>query len=785
MFKNCLRIAMRNLRKYKGYSFINILGLSLGMACFLLILSYVQNELSFERFHENRDRLFRLMRVERMEGEFNEVDYVPAPLAPAVQDQFPEIIAAIRITRGGGVTVQYRDKTFVERRILMADSPFFKAFSFPLRRGNAETVLEEQYSVVVTEDMAFKYFGNEDPIGKTMTYANRIDLTVTGIMENPPVNTDFQFDFIIPFTLINEIHGYNYLDSWGAFNFQIFVLTQENPSVLEFREKSLEFCQSYRTHDPPEYRYLYSLFLQPITELHLALKSVTTIVIFSVIAVFILLLACINFMNLAVAQSAAREKEVGLRKVIGAGRRQLIQQFLGESVVLAMISLPLAVILVEVIRPMYNRLLNINLHVDYAENWPYTLMLFGIAIVVGLISGVYPAFYATAKRPIEILQGLWGRGAKRSMIRTLLVIFQFSISVMLIIGTLIIQNQLHYIRTKNLGFQKDHVINVILYDRELRRNVENIKAELLKYPQIVSASGNYFMSGGGNNSIDWEGREDGEERLMRFFSVDADFLETFRIELIEGRNFRKRSETDLKQAYLLNESAVQELGWESAVGKNFEVQMAGSEMGNVIGVVKDFHFQSLRQAIRPLAIKMTETPGIVSVRIIPENIPETIDCLERTVRKFAPNAPFEYYFLDSDIDDMYSYETTMGKIFSHFSMLAIVIACMGLLGLTSYTIVWRTKEIGVRKVLGASTSTIIALLTKAFAAKVLIANAVAWPIAYLAMNRWLQYYAYRESIKIWIFLFAMGLAFVISIITVSYQVVRAARKNPVSSLRYE
>ena len=773
------------MKRYKGYSFINMAGLSVGMACFILILSYVQNELSFERFHEKRDQIFRLMRVEKIEGKTDETSYMPAPMAAAIQNEFPEIIETVRMTRYGSIPMNVREKSFVENRILLADSPFFRVFSFPLKQGDPEVVLQDKHSIVLNEDIVEKYFGDEDPIGKTITYANRIDLKITGVAENVPINTDFQFDFVIPFELINEIQGFNYLESWGAFNWQIFIFAQKNVSLSEFRKKTLPFCQRLRGDDPPEFQLLHSLFLQPITQFHLESATVNYIVIFSVVAVIILLLACINFTNLAVAQSSTREKEVGMRKVIGARKSQLIRQFLGESILLSLLSFSLAIILVELIRPNYNRLLDVQLHIDYIQNWPHTFMLLGIALGVGIISGGYPAFFVSAMKPIHALQGLLRRGAKRSLMRSLLVIFQFAVSITLIIGTVIVHRQLHYIRTKNLGFNKDHIINIVLYDRTLSRNVENLKAEFLKNPRIVTTSGNYLMAGSGNNTINWEGKQEDERKFMRYFSVDADFLETFAIKLIEGRNFRKGSDSDLKQAYLLNESAVKELGWTSAVGKGFEVQMSGSEMGEVIGVVKDFNFRSLREQIQPLAIKMAENFGIVSIRVLPEDIPGTIDYLRRVIKSFAPHAPFEYYFLDSDVDELYRFDITMGTVFGHFSFLAIVIACMGLLGLTSYVIVWRTKEIGVRKVLGASTPVVVVLLIKEFAGKILVANIVAWPIAYFAMNRWLQNFAYRESINIWMFVSSMIFVFVIAIISVGYQVVKAARKNPVNSLRYE
>ncbi|ODS35246.1 MAG: hypothetical protein A7315_01990 [Candidatus Altiarchaeales archaeon WOR_SM1_79] len=595
MFKNYLKIAFRNIIKYKSYSALNVIGLSVGMACFILILSYVQNELSYDRFHEKRDQIYRLMRIEKIEGKTGENNGMPAPLAPALVNDFHEIISTVRITGGGWVPISHKDKSFVEKKFLMADPSFFEIFTFPLAQGNPQTPLPDKYSVVITEEIAKKYFGDENPIGKIITYDNKIDLKVSAVVKNVPQNTEFKFDLLIPFELINEIQGYNYTQSWSAFNFAIYVLTQKDISLSVFANKSLTICKKYRPSDTLDYQLLHSLFLQPITKTHLDSNTKLYIYIFSIIAIIILLLACINFMNLAIAQSSARSKEVGMRKVIGANRSQLIKQFLGESLVLSMIALPLAIIIVEILRPLYNDLLNINVSVNYLKNWQFSMGLVGVALLTGIISGSYPAFYTSAIQPVKSLRdNLWS-GSRSSVIRNILVIFQFSISIILIISTIIIHHQLQYIRNKDLGFNKDHIINIILYDRALRQNYESFKVELLKNPKIVSASGNYFMSGGGNNSIRWEGMNEGDEKMMRFFSVDPDFLETFQIELKEGRNFRQGSQSDAKYAYLLNESAVKDLGWKSGVGKQFEVQMYGSEMGNVVGVVKDFHFQSFQK----------------------------------------------------------------------------------------------------------------------------------------------------------------------------------------------
>jgi len=764
MFRNYFKIAFR--------------------AIFILILSYVQNELSYDSFHERSDQLYRLMRVEKMEGRMSTSSYVPAPLAPALLNDFPEIIHVVRMTGTGGVTINHKDKSFVERRLILADAPFFEAFSFPLVKGNPKTALQDKYSVVITEEIAEKYFGDEDPIGKILTCANRIDLKVSAVAKNLPLNTVLDFDFLSSFELINELFGFNYLDSWGAFNFSTYVMAREDILHSEFEKKSVDACQRYRPSETLDHQLLFSLFLQPITKVHLGTDVMAFIYIFSAIALFILILACVNFMNLAVAQSSAREKEVGMRKVIGANRFQLIKQFLGESVFLSFIALPIAVCIVELLLPVYNRLLNLNLRMDYFQNWTFVVGLVATALLVGIISGSYPAFYASAMRPVHTLKSALKSASKRTILRSILVVSQFSVSIILIIGTIVMHNQLHFIRNRDLGFNKENIMSVVLYDRNLSQNYESLKSELLRNPNISSASGNYFM-GGGNNTVQWEGMKENDYMPMRYFTVDADFLDTFQIELLEGRNFQKGSLSDVKYSYLLNESAVKALGWESGVGKQFQVQMAGSEMGQVIGVVKDFHFQTLHREIRPLALKTAPSFSVVSMKIVPDDIPGTIAFIRSQIKERAPNAPFEYYFVDNDIDKMYRSDKIMSRMLSHFSFLAIFIACLGLLGLTSFSIIQRTREIGIRKVLGASTSTIVVLLTKQFTKWVIVANIIAWPIAYYAMDRLLQFYAYRISIGIWIFLLAAFLALVIAVSTVGFQAMRAALANPADALRYE
>jgi putative ABC transport system permease protein len=785
MFKNYLKIAFRNLKRYKGYSLINIAGLALGMACFLLIMLYVRFELSYDMFHENRDRIYQILNKYETEDGIRWHGYSPAPLGPALVNDFPEIIEAARLSGSGGI-VTYKDKSFIERSILLVDPSFFEMFTFPLVKGNPKTVFSDKNSIVITEEMAEKYFGNEDPRGKVVTLNQKFDFQITGVAENPPRNSDIRFDFLVPFVLINDFSGgYDYLNAWNASNFPTYVIVSENFDVYEFGEKTVAFFQKYAGEAAPDHP---SFSFLSLTKKHLDSEigtyDIQYIYLFSSIAFIIMILACINFMNLALAQSANRVKEIGIRKTVGASRGQLIRQFMGEAVFLSLFVLPITAVIIKVFLRSFITLTNTSLRIDVLRDWPMLLAFLGIALLAGLISGSYPAVYSSATDPVSSLRGNLAKGTKRSRFRNILVVFQFSASIVLIIGTIIVRHQLTYLKKKDLGLNKNHVINVTITDRELRKNYESLKSEFLKNPRILSATATSFSPGSsGNNSVWWEGRGEDEELQMRNIAVDPDFMRTLQIELVEGRGFFP---SDRRKAYILNESAVKALGWESAVGKQFAMERVGFERGPVVGVVTDFHFNPVQYKITPLVLYFE--PGdffLISLRVLQDHIPDVIGFLKNKIKELAPGAPFEYSFLDQRYERFYRDEERLGKIFHSFSFLAILIACLGLLGLTSYSIVRRTKEIGIRKVLGASVLSIMFLLTREFIKWVIIANIIAWPVARFVMDRWLENFAYRVTFGIWIFFLAGFIALAMAIINVSYQTVRASLANPADSLRYE
>ncbi len=783
MIKNYLKTALRNIRRAKMYSLLNILGLAVGMGCSFLIFLFVQHELSYDRFHEKHDRIYRVVVKWELEGETQTGQTTPAPVAPALLNDLPEVEEAVRV-ENQGVIIRYQGESFVERKFLMVDPSFFDVFHFPLIKGNSETALSDIHSIILTERAAEKYFGNDEPLGKILNIGEIFDFEVTGVAKNPPSNSHIDFDFLVKFDFINSYTHFNYMDSWGAWNFHTYVVLQEGYPPSAFEEKSPAFLSTYRGDaENPK-----GLHLNPLTNINLETHGkLKYIYFFTAVAVIILVLACINFMNLSIARSSERIREIGMRKVIGASKPQLIKQFLGEAAVLALLALPLALLLVHVILPSFNSLANTHLQPDYFQNWLFILGMFGITVVVGLISGSYPSFYLSSIHPVQSLKGKPTSAKASSLFRSLLVVFQFSVSIALIVSAVTVSQQLHFIHHKDLGFNQDSVVNVPIYESSLRKKSEVIKSELLQNPNISKATVSTFSPGSHPyQSVDWEGRNPGQDLMMAWYSVDYDFIDTFGIEIKEGRNFTRDFPSDVKSAYILNEAAVRALGWDAPVGKQFRVDRADTLMGRVAGVMKDFHFASLHESIRPLALILEPGRGYhFSLKISSINMEDTLSFIENKFREFAPNAPFNYSFIDEEIAGMYMEEDRLGTLINTFSVIAVFIACLGLLGLASSAINRRTKEIGVRKVLGASIPNIFLLLVKDFTKLILIANIIAWPVAFYAMNRWLQNFVYRIGLEWWLFALSALIALMIAVITVSYHTTKAAVSNPVDSLRYE
>ncbi|MCG8607743.1 ABC transporter permease [bacterium] len=785
MFKNYLKITWRNIIKQRGYSFINIAGLAIGMTCSMLILMWVQHERSYDTFHQNASDIYRVVENQYYAGgEIFPVAVTPAALAPALKERFPEIIKSTRLTFRTW-TLKYGTKIFNQMGVLV-DHDFFEIFTVPFIEGDPRTALSEPHAIVLTEEMAVKYFGEEEPIGKVLTLNSRDDFVVSGVIENFPENSHFDFDYIVPFLYLGELGAR--LDNWGSNSYYTYVQLQPNTSYQEVDKKILNFIKENRERSSTE------IYLQPLTKIHLYSRGKYTadigghgdiqyVRIFSLVAVFVLLIASINFMNLATARSERRGKEVGLRKVVGAQRHQILRQFFGESLFMSLAAFIVALACSYLLLPLFNELSGKQLFIG--ELGLSMLAAFiGIAVLTGLVSGSYPALFLSSFRPAETLKAGGGSRSSSSLFRKILVVTQFALSVIMIIGTLVVSQQLDYIRNKNLGLDKENLAYVWMRG-EYRDKYEIAKQELLRNPNITSVTVTSQLPtyvAQSTSGWDWDGKNPDDNILMHHISVDYDYVETFKMEMAAGRFFSLEFATD-SVAAIVNERAVDIMGLEFPVGKRLSI---GSSDLTIIGVVKNFHFKPIQTEIEPIVMFLSPNRYYVMVlRTNPENISTTIDYVESVYKKFNPETPFSFHFLDDRYDNLYRAEQRIGKISRYFAIIAILISSLGLFGLASFMAEQRTKEIGIRKVLGASVPGIFVLLSKSFVFLVGLANLIAWPIAYYFMTNWLENYAYHTSLGWSIFLLAALLAVTVVVFTVSYQAVRAALANPVNSLRYE
>ncbi len=778
MFKNYLKIAIRGFIRHKSMTLINTFGLAIGMAVCILLLLWVQDEMSYDNFHRNGDNLYRVIQVGVWnDGETYGSSTIPYSLAPVMQEDYPEIADHVRLRTLGGRMMQVEDKTYFED-ILLTEPSLFKMFSFEMLIGDPQVALEEIHSIILTEDTAHKYFGDEDPMGQVIRYNDRIDFTVTGITANPPQNSSINFNMIIPFEILGEerITGW----SWESSG---YVQLQEETDLASFSEKIVDTIVRHRPDNEN------TVLLQPLDKVHLYNplghpESLIFVLIFAAIGIIVLLIACINFMNLTTARSAKRAREVGIRKVVGADKKQLIGQFLSESILLAFISLLIAFVLVELFLPAFNQLSGKELSVE-PSNITFLLNLIGITLFVGIVSGSYPALYLSRFKPSKVLKS--GNAPRtKNKFRTVLVVFQFTISIALIICTATVYNQLKYIQNKDLGYNKDYIVTVPT-NAELRESFTAFKEELENNTNILgvtNASTSPAFVGNVNPAI-WEGKVDDERVIFNFYLAEYEFLDVFELELVAGENFRKEYMGGDEIPYIVNETAVKLMQLKDPIGKRFAMYNEDNQ-GIIIGVVKDYHFQTLTNEIGPIMITTLDWwRGEAFIKINPNNVTETLGFIEETFNKFSPSFQFQYSFLDEDIDELYQEFYEMGSIIKYFAILAIFISCLGLFGLASFMTEQRTKEIGIRKVLGSSVTTIVMLLSKGFTKWVILANIVAWPIAYYAMNKFLQMFAYRAEMNIWLFIISGLLALVIALVTVGYQTIKAANSNPVDALKYE
>ncbi len=774
---NYFKIALRNIKRHKGYSILNVAGLAIGMACTILIMIWVQDELSYDRFHANAERIYRVIDYEQFsDGSDFVFSSNPPELARVLLREYPEVEEAVRYSAKNNMVVKYEQNYYSEDGFAFADTSFFKLFTFEFVSGDPLSAFSKPNSIVVTKNTAQKYFGDDNAIGEVLQINNQHEFVVTGVIDNTTQNSHLQFNFIVPY--INVKNFGHAVEGWGSFYLKTYVQLHGGVDSKVVSDKIKNIIKDNVETVNAE------LSLQPVTDIHLYSVSslnetgdIKYIYIFSTIAVFILLTACINFMNLATARASKRSKEIGLRKVIGAVRKQVITQFYGESLVLSFIALLFSIIIVILSIPYFNDLSGKNLTFNPGENNFIIITLIITTIVTGLVSGSYPAIFLSSFRPVDIVKGSLRKGKAGIFFRRSLVFFQFVLTISLIIGTIVITRQLDLIRNQKLGYDKENVVCINLNNSN---NVELLKSELRKNSQVinVSAVSNLPSSLGPSFAPEWEGKQPNQMILVNILNADQDFASTMNIEMNEGRFFSRDFSSDSLDARVINQTTADLLGWQSPVGKTFAD-------GKVIGVIKDYHFGSLHSEVRPLCVFLKNKFNYLLVRVRPGDVSNTIASLEESWSKILPTTPFEYGFLDDNINRLYKEDIRLGKLINTFAVLILFVACLGLFGLASFSAEQRTKEIGIRKVLGASVHEIIFLLSREFTKLVILANIISWPVAYFLANEWLKDFAVKIDVGIWIFLPSGLLAFIVAVLTVGYQAVKTALSNPAKSLRYE
>ncbi len=802
MIKNYFKIALRNIKKHKGYFFINIMGLSLGIASCLIISLWVMDELSYDRYHKKSDRIYRIAAHSVIQNNVSDLATSCAPMAKTLKKEFHEVEEAARIRRFGDQRVQYEDKFFKEKKWFYADNEIFNVFTIPMISGDAKGALNKPYTVVLTKSIAEKYFGDDNPLGKSLTLG-KSDYKITGIIEDVPRNSHIHYDFLASMETINDSRSPNFISS----NYHTYFVLKKDASIDDFKDKVHTLIEKYAGpqvkkvmgitikqfyESGGEYEYI----LQSLTDIHLtshlrfeheANGNITYIYIFMIIAIAVLLIACINFVNLASARSLKRAREVGVRKAIGSSRKDLIKQFLTESFFMSLIATGLALILVQIVLPVFNNFTEKELNIPYFDNIFLFPLFIGIAFIIGLLAGIYPAFFLSSFKPVDVLKGRSIRKPGSIKIQNLLVVFQFSVSIILIIGTMVVAKQMNYIQNKNLGFDRDQIILLPL-DGEMHTNVWPLKQELSKIPGVLSATvlSNLMGNNFGDSVYKPVGLEKEEKKLIWRMSADSDYLNTYKIKLSQGRFFKKDTLKD-RNAVIINEKAAESLGFSNPIGQ--KLQGGRNQEFTIIGILKNFHFESLQQKIKPLIIhplgQGLSNSIHLSIRLSTNNIQENLDSIKKVWAGISNQQPFNYSFFNDHFAKIYLKEQKTGKIFIVFTILAIFIACLGLFALSSFVINQSTKEIGIRKVLGATILEIYSSLVKKFIKWALIANIIAWPFAYLIMKNWLKEFAYKTDLSINLFLIAALMTLLIAIVTVTFQSIRAATLNPVEAIRYE
>lgn len=791
MILNNLKVTFRLMQKHKSYSLINITGLAVGIACCLVVLLFVQEEMSYDRFHLNADRIYRISQdIHRPAGDYHSIR-VPSWIGPGLVNNLAEVEDNVRIVRWSGV-VSSGDKRF-EERLFFADPSFFKVFTFPLRLGNPENALAGPNSVIISRKMAEKYFGKQSPLGRILTVDGRYDFMVSGILAEIPEQSHIKIDFLAPFVHTRHIYGEDRYEKQQVMTYTYLLLNRPVSGIS--LEKKISGIVSILKGD--KYASGRTLSLQALTSIHL--NSHTTIeleksshiqytYILTGVAFIILLIACVNYINLSTARASRRAQEVGVRKVIGANRRRLVQQFIGESITYAAIALILALVLAYLFLPLFNSIMDRDLSMNLHEHPRVYLGFIGLTLLIGLAAGTYPAFLLSSFQPVDIVKGKIGKTRLAGLLmRKGLVVFQFSLAIIFIIGMLAVNRQMNFIRGKDLGFKKEQVL-ILPPPLRLESGYEGFKSELLEIPAILEVTASTGLPGRyAGIPFNFISAEDaGSEPVpLDYTAVDFDYFKFYDIKLIQGRSFSESNPSDSEKSLILNETAVKKLGWASPIGRTLKEER-GEISGIVIGVVKDYHNVSLHEHIQPAVFQVSpQMFGQVAVRIAPHRTGDALDSLKKKWAEWAPFNIFYYSHLDQDLENLYQEDLKAGLVLRIASFLSVFIACLGLLGLSVLIAEQRTKEIGIRKTLGASVSGIVRLLCRDFLQLVLISNILAWPVVYYMMGRWLQNFAFHASLSIWIFIAGGVTALVVSMGTVGFQAFRAAAADPVESLRYE
>jgi putative ABC transport system permease protein len=790
MFENYLKSTWRNITRHKGYSFINIAGLALGMACCIVIATYLHFELSFDNFHKNGSSIYRLVERQFFEGQDETNLGQSTPWMGETFTEYPEVSMAVNFVDMGTIWIKHKDVMVEIPRALIADPDVFKVFSFKLLQGDSQTALLEPNMAVITEETARRIFKEEDPVGKTLQGPDSEIYTIAGVTENVPENSHIQFDMLVSIMKMRSqpVEWDNY-DHYSP----TYVLLKQNADPKALESKLPAHTRKYFRLSADHV----SLFLQPLRDIHLRSKhimweinwlkgDIMYVYFFSMIMVFILLIACINFVNLSTARSISRAREVGVRKVIGANKLQLVRQFIGESLFFSICALFLATAIVQTIKPVLENIMGASMSSNYLNNWIFVVGILCFLVGTGVLAGIYPAFVLSSFRPVVVLKSSFSQEKKSDKLRKALVMVQFAISIMLIFCTTAVSKQFGFMRNKDTGFDKAQVV-VLPMTEQMQQHFDAIREDLSTYPEIkgVTASTRKLGNPLWRNQLFFEGKNPEEQWISPYMTVDYDFLSFYRIKLLQGRDFSPEyADDNNSRSYIINETLAKQIGWENPIGQKFKI--GDLDWGKVIGVVKDFNFRSLHHKIEPVAFYVYR-PWLfnMSVRIGTKDMSRTLGYLEEKLQPYRGEQPFLYSFLDEDFARLYQNEEKSRRIFGIFSLLAIVISCLGLLALASFTAEQKTKEIGIRKILGSSVVDIMVMLSWRFTKWVILANIIALPVAWYVMNRWLQNFAYRIQTGIDTFVVASGAALLFSLVTVSFKVFHAASANPIDSIRYE